>query len=179
MILCSWCKSLNKGNFVHLATLSLHLSWTQFGCDNDAVCLPLQDLTITSPNHNGARSWYYSVRFEWPGAAEQLWPHRHISNFPPAFQIFSGRFGIRPPGPLCKHIEDFILPSVPITLLNCSVQWGSCVNLVMDPLHYLTLVKLFYNKKDKSEGVTHHRYVEHTRNIAGLLNYWQFNENIR
>lgn len=104
-----------------LCVLSLHLSWTQFGCDNDAACLPLKDLTITSPNRTFECSWYYSVRFEWPGAAERLWPPSSYFKFSSSFpDILWTVWNWAPWTFFRKHIEDFILPSKPIALLNFS-----------------------------------------------------------
>lgn len=121
-----------------LCALSLHLSWTQFGCDNDAACLPFKDLTITSPNRTCARSWYYSVRFEWPGAAEQL----------VIFQVFLlSRYSLdglelAPLDLFSQTHRGFCFAVQANSFAQLFWQREPCVGLVMDRSHYLISVKL-------------------------------------
>lgn len=91
-----------------LYLLFLFNIWTQFGCDNDAIwctCRPLNNTRETT--HAASHADYYSVSSWTPRCCRAvLAPLPHF-NFSFSFPNFCGRFGIGPPGPFSKHIEDF------------------------------------------------------------------------
>lgn len=154
-----------------LCVLSLHLSWTQFGCDNDAACLPLKVLTITSPNRTFECSWYYSVRFEWPGAAERLWPPSSYFKF--FFQL--SRYSLdglelAPPDLFSQTHRGFYFTVQANGVAQLFWQSGSRISLVMDHLHYPMLAKLTRKIKVRMFYV-YRTYLKQPSNKAVLMNF--------
>lgn len=102
--------------------------WSQFGCDNDAICRLLQCTEKPHVRAHAAQSAdYYSASFERPGAAaENVLAQPSHFKFSSSFPNFSGWFGIGPPGPFSKHIEDFMLPSSANIISQLFWLWYWC-----------------------------------------------------
>lgn len=120
--------------------------WTQFGCDNDAICRPFIKCTqkqYKSKPHMCTRSPTHWLLFCELWAARccraVLAPSSHFK-FSSSFPNFSERFGIGPPGPFSKHIEDFMLPSSANIISQLFWQWCWCKSRLMDSSYYFRLV---------------------------------------
>lgn len=60
------------------------------------MCRPLKSISKQTETSRVHAADYYSISYERPGAAEQFWPQRHISSFPPASQTSLGSLELGP-----------------------------------------------------------------------------------
>lgn len=150
-----------------LCVLSLHLSWTQFGCDNDAACLPLK-----RPYNNKSKPhfWMQSILFC------QVWMTRCCrAALAPVviFQVFLqlSRYSLDglELGPLdlfSQTHRGFYFTVQANSVAQLFWQSASRVSLLMDHLHYPMLVKLTRKIKVRM----YRTYLKQPSNKATLMN---------